>query len=162
MWQSGITKCTASSFYLLLPPPLSSLPPSCSQCCIPAAVIHSGSYLLCILWSHSPHLTLSLSLTLFWVFFSPPSIFHIIAYILLCTFISSKLLCCSRFLSFSVLCLPHRRVTEVSIQPQQAANAKAQADEALLSSANQAVCVCVCMLLVGMSSSQAEGWRSVR
>lgn len=122
----------------LLPP---SLPPSCNQCCIPAAVIHSGSYLLCILWSRSPHLTLSLSLLP--LFFFPPLylfFLHIVGCVLLCIFISWQLFCCYCFLSFPPPPLHHRRITEVSIQPLQAAYARAQADEALLSSANQAVC----------------------
>lgn len=38
-----------------------SLPSSCSHCCIPAAVIHSVIYLLCILYSHSPCFSPSLS-----------------------------------------------------------------------------------------------------
>lgn len=134
---------TASSFYLLL----SSLPPSCSQCCIPAAVIHSGNYLLCILWSHSPHLSLFffLSRLLVCFFFFSSFIFLCLPGIIWCVLLCSFSAATTLSLSLSVLFLPHQRATEVSIQPQQAANAKAQADEALPTKTLVYVCVHVCV-----------------
>ena len=115
--------------------------------------------------SPPPHPFLSLSLSL--CFFLPSSLLSVFAYLTLSyTFFSTHLLrlrfsattlhffslsLCLRSLfslsSLSLLFIPHQRGTEVAIQPQRAANAKAQADEALPSSANQALflCVCVCV-----------------
>lgn len=153
----------------------SSSPPSCSQCCIPAAVIHSGSYLLCILWSHSPCAGLSLLPCLF---ASPPvtlSVFHclprIITHILFCTFVLSQRFYhrCSPSLSFFPIGEPLRSPFTRSrlLMPRLRLMNHCQA---LPSKLCASMCVCVYAPCAGigkqwmsrMSSSQAEGTRAVR